>query len=360
MKKKMIISVLLVSCLTLCGCGSQNEPQSNNKDYVSDYVDDYVDAYGNTDYVNHNENGRYENYENYSDYDENADYYEYLEKEDDEYEDDELEDDDRDRQDIIDEYLLIDYPEDYEVNWPILWVVVDRLNADGTDENGNPVHVDISMSEEEKDYFLYDLSQQFKDCAEGFAQGNVNFEITPVVYDEITLLETDDNINSIVPNSFSDEFREQFRDYNTVIITCRFSEGDDNVVFHDWVGLCYGVIAEGCGFLEVPVFGPSGETEESYFHEGYETLCPPEIWIHEFIHSLEPLARAMGDTIPSPDDADKYGYKQIEDGYLDGFYEYYADILSGNVIYDNRLIGVDEDKWKHFGYAYEYYYENHE
>lgn len=351
MKKKIIISVLIVSCLTFCSCKSKNEAQSKSDDYKSDYVADYDDDNRNKDYVNHNENGRYEDYENYNDYDENKDYYENLENE----------DFDRDRQEIIDEYLLNDYPEDYEVNWPILWVVIDRLNADGTDENGNPVHVDISMSEEEKEYFLYDLSEQFKDCAEGFAQGNVNFEITPVVYDEITYLDTDDNINSIVPNSFSDEFREQFKDYNTVIITCRFNEGDDDdIVFHDWVGLCYGVIAEGCGFLEVPVFGPSGETEESYFHEGYGTVCPTELWVHEFIHSLEPLAHTMGDPIPSPDDADKYGYKQIEGCYIDGFYEYYADILSGNVKSDNKLIGVDDNKWKHFGYAYEYYYENHE
>lgn len=282
-----------------------------------------------------------------------------MEDEDDEYEDEEIEDDDRDRHEIVDDYLLSDYPDDYVVNWPVLWVVVDRLNSDGTDEKGNPVHVDITMSEEEKEYFLYDLSEQFKATAEEFAEGNVNFEITPVVYDEITYLETDDNLNSIVPNSFSDEFREKFKDYNTVIITCRYEEdGKNGVVFRDWAGLCYGVIPEGCGFLEVPVFGPSGETAESYFHDGYETLCPTELWIHEFIHSLEPLAEAMGESIPSPDEAGKYGYKQIEDGFLDGFYGYYADILSGKVKNNNTMMGVDENKWKHFGYAYDCYYKN--
>ena len=48
----------------------------------------------------------------------------------------------------------------YSVNWPMLWIVVKRVNVDGKGFDGKKVHLDVEMSDEEAEYLLNDMSER--------------------------------------------------------------------------------------------------------------------------------------------------------------------------------------------------------
>ena len=92
----------------------------------------------------------------------------------------------------------------YPVNWPMLWIVVKRVNLDAQDPDGNIRHYDIEMTDEETDYLLYEMPERFADTIYEYTKGLVNVEITPLLYDEVNYMEFDDDGYSLSPESYPD------------------------------------------------------------------------------------------------------------------------------------------------------------
>lgn len=255
--------------------------------------------------------------------------------------------------DPLDTDAMLTYFEDhdYTITWPVLWVVVPNIDADGN-MDGNPVHGTVQMPEEEQDYFLNEVSAEFERTVEEFTEGRIDIELTTLLYaDPVTYLDEVDN--SLIPESFHEETLEQFAAYNSIICTARFSEPDTPIFSQDWFGLAMGALqGSGYGFCQV---ASNGDYDDTVFKATDLNPYEAEPWIHEWIHTLEPFGEGFGRIIPSPDGADSYGYESTNPEGINGFYQYYYDILNNAVWDENQgdYAGISEPVWKSVAYIYD-------
>ena len=74
---------------------------------------------------------------------------------------------------------------------------------------------------------------------------------------------------------------------------------------------------------------------------------PAEPWIHEWIHTLQPVGVMFDRTVSDPDGAEDHGYECKDNGLgINGFYEYYGDILSGQVEGPSEIEGLSPGMWR--------------
>ena len=242
----------------------------------------------------------------------------------------------------------------YPVNWPMLWIVVKRVNMDSYDVNGKMKHFDIEMSDEEADYLLNEMSKRFTETVYEYTNGLVNVEITPLLYDEVTYMDKDgdyDNDDLMVcldENSFPD-IKETFSKYNTIMSTVRIRTEDGDEMYAGWSGLSYTDLTEGnYGFAMAQTsFIPSYE-EPSLLCKSDGNPVPEEVYIHEWIHTFEGFETVMKDCDGNPDTAEAHGYERLTKIEENGFYEFYRDLLTRNVWDDkkNDYVGMDEELWR--------------
>ena len=67
---------------------------------------------------------------------------------------------------------------------------------------------------------------------------------------------------------------------------------------------------------------------------------PEEVFLHEFLHSLERTAEEYDYTIPALHDYEKYGYKTQE---LTGLKAWYQDYMNKNIKTSNGYIGLPSE-----------------
>lgn len=228
--------------------------------------------------------------------------------------------------------------EDYVSEWSVLWVVVPKIDADGTDENNNKVHDTIEMTQDEIDFYSNDMSKMFESEVEELSLNHVDIVQDVLVYDKpINHLDDD---NSITPESFDDDTRERFKDYNSVICCVKLSDGENEIFNCDWLGLGFGILDKSYGFCEV-------RTDVTYYLDrDSRNTFPAEPWIHEWQHTLQPLGTMCGRVVANPDEGEAHGYKNEDTGLpINGFWKYYADTISGKL---DSNEGITPGMWRAF------------
>lgn len=154
----------------------------------------------------------------------------------------------------------------------------------------------------------------------------------------------------MVPGSFDAKTRKYFQKFNSVICTARFTNGE-LPIYQDWLGLSHGMQDTGFGFCQV---GSNGDY--NVYRQSGTNPCEAEPWIHEWLHTLESACEAFGGFVPSPDDAERYGYTKdpVADP-INGFYQYYRDAMNAAVrdTAAGKDVGLTEGTWKSLAYIYD-------
>lgn len=95
---------------------------------------------------------------------------------------------------------------------------------------------------------------------------------------------------------------------------------------------------EGIGFSNIRL--PNDKSSYVYTYNSYINTFPEEVFIHEYLHSLERILKERGHNIPELHDNEKYGYESKE---LVGLKAWYKDYMTCNIkTGDGKLIGLDE------------------
>lgn len=85
---------------------------------------------------------------------------------------------------------------------------------------------------------------------------------------------------------------------------------------------------------------PDNELNYIYkYNYNYNTF-PEEVYIHEFLHTLERNSRDYGYEVPDLHDYSKYGYS--EDG-PEGLKQWYIDYMNQNIEYNGEKIGLPSE-----------------
>ena len=84
---------------------------------------------------------------------------------------------------------------------------------------------------------------------------------------------------------------------------------------------------------------PNSSKSYMYKYDSKINTFPEEVFMHEFLHSLERTAEEYGYTIPALHDYEKYGYKNQD---LTGLKDWYKDYINNNIKTSSGYTGLPE------------------
>lgn len=94
----------------------------------------------------------------------------------------------------------------------------------------------------------------------------------------------------------------------------------------------------GIGFSNIRL--PSSSNSYMYKYDSKINTFPEEVFLHEFLHSLERTATEYGYDIPALHDYEKYGYKNEK---LNGQKTWYIDYMNKNINSTSGNIGLPSE-----------------
>lgn len=166
----------------------------------------------------------------------------------------------------------------------------------------------------------------------------INNPIDSISYDE----ENDYYVSSEDVKKYLEPYLKQ-TEYDHIYVAFRMADKqqNSNTLISDWIGLG-GMDYEGIGFSNIRM--PDDENNLIYQYNYKYNTFPEEVFIHEFLHTIERNSKDYGYEIPKLHDYEKYGY--IEDS-VDGQRKWYEDYMNQNVSYQGQKIGVKEEMYNH-------------
>lgn len=93
----------------------------------------------------------------------------------------------------------------------------------------------------------------------------------------------------------------------------------------------------GIGYSNIRL--PNNSGSYIYTYNRYINTFPEEVFIHEFLHTLERILNERNYKIPALHDYEKYGYKEEK---LIGLENWYKDYMTCNIDSGNGKVGLDE------------------
>lgn len=94
----------------------------------------------------------------------------------------------------------------------------------------------------------------------------------------------------------------------------------------------------GIGYSDIRL--PNDNSSYLYTYSSNINTFPEEVFIHEYLHSLERILKERDYNIPALHDYEKYGYKEER---LIGLKNWYKDYMRCNIKNsDGKLVGLDE------------------
>lgn len=127
--------------------------------------------------------------------------------------------------------------------------------------------------------------------------------------------------------------------YDHIFVVVRLGDDyyKDDIQVNDWIGLgsmdYYGI-----GFSNIRL--PNDSRSYVYKYDPRINLFPEEVFLHEFLHSLERNAKEYGFERPALHDYEKYGYT-IER--LVGQKAWYTDYMNCEISSDGTYVGLPEE-----------------
>lgn len=93
----------------------------------------------------------------------------------------------------------------------------------------------------------------------------------------------------------------------------------------------------GIGYSNIRL--PNSSKSYMYKYDSKINTFQEEVFMHEFLHSLERTAEEYGYTIPALHDYEKYGYKNQD---LTGLKDWYKDYINNNIKTSSGYTGLPE------------------
>ena len=139
------------------------------------------------------------------------------------------------------------------------------------------------------------------------------------------------------------------------MLNCGDDEHESDIQVNDWIGLgamdYYGI-----GYSNIRL--PNNSQSYIYKYDTRINTFPEEVFLHEFLHSLERTAQEYGYEVPDLHDYETYGYKNEA---LIGQKEWYKDYMNKQIKTTSGYIGLPKEiytlkpaKNSNFEYSYKW------
>ena len=171
----------------------------------------------------------------------------------------------------------------------------------------------------------------------------IDTPITELTYDDSKGYYVDpENISKIIRPYMENE------NFDHVFVCCRLSDNNSCIPNKNWIGLG-GMEYKGRGFSNIRM--PTKSYNSKYTYDDKSNKFPEEVYVHEFLHTLEHNSKKYNYCVPALHDNEKYGYEYKSE---DGLYRWYNDYMSCNIGEDKKglnerlyiLKPLDEENFK--------------
>ncbi len=225
--------------------------------------------------------------------------------------------------------------------WKMVCFIFPNIDVN-VNVNGKMEHVKLQMSNNDimtvKDNisrYSTSISQICKN------KMSIEYEIY-TISDPIKTLSYDDESGYYVSADDVYEYINTYveqNNYDHIYVAFRMADkqkGND-ILVNDWVGLG-GMDYLGIGFSNIRM--PDDENNYVYQYNYLFNTFPEEVFLHEFLHTLERNSKEYGYEIPELHDYKKYGYSENN---IDGLKKWYTDYMNCNISYEGKKIGLPEE-----------------
>ena len=163
---------------------------------------------------------------------------------------------------------------------------------------------------------------------------NVTEPLTELTYDEENgYYVSPGNVKNLIQGHINKE------EYDHIFVCVRLGDEThlNDIEIHDWIGLG-GMDYLGIGFSNIRL--PNSDRNYTYKYSASVNTFPEEVFIHEFLHSLERTAIEHGFNTPALHDYANYGYK---DEKLEGQRKWYEDYMKCSINDNGTKIGLNQN-----------------
>lgn len=232
------------------------------------------------------------------------------------------------------------------------------LIFENTDVNINDKQICINVTKSDI-IDIEDTIKRFEKSCEELSEGKMsaNCEIFKIE-EPITTLSYDTEFGYFVSqedieNKVKDIIENGDFDHIFVIVKLGDEIHQKDIQINDWIGLgsmdYYGI-----GYSNIRL--PNDSDSYIYRYNTRINQFPEEVFLHEFLHSLERNAKDYGYEIPALHDYEKYGYKNES---ILGEKKWYRDYMNKNINSEGEKIGLPNEvytlkpaKKRNFEYSY--------
>lgn len=231
--------------------------------------------------------------------------------------------------------------------------------------NGKKENIKLKMTDSD----INDMRENIKrlpDTIKELSNGKVIMNCDSIaISDPITTISYDEeNEYYVDPRDVKDLIQKYLdkKEYDYIYIIVRLGKLNENtntVLVHDWIGLG-GMDYYGIGFSNIRL--PDTENNYTYKYDTSINTFPEEVFIHEFLHTLERNEKEYGNTnLVSLHDYEKYGFKNES---LIGLRKWYKAYMQNTIQNsEGTKVGLTEDCYKSkpiHDSNFEYFYELNE
>ncbi len=198
---------------------------------------------------------------------------------------------------------------------------------DNTDITIGNEKIEQKMTSSQKNSVVRCMSN-FKNTCESFSNGRMEVEYEIFDLDEtLTSLSYDKNTGYAITqkdvyNIINDYLYNQNKNFDHIFIVANIGDKISKEKI-DWLGLG-GTLYDNIGFSNIRI---SGDTLKSYHTSSYNTFSE-EVFLHEFLHTLEHNMEDLGYDPIALHDNEKYNYKNKS---REGLKAWYYDYMNSNV-----------------------------
>lgn len=218
---------------------------------------------------------------------------------------------------------------DQDTTWNVACFIIQNIDVTIQDNNKEK-EVKLQMSDNDIRTISNNM-QGFKESCAVLSNNKVNIEYDIMKVEEplTTLSYDEENGYYIAPKNVQnliDNVIEQ-KEYDHIFIVVRFGDElhQNEIKVKDWIGLG-GMDYYGIGFSNIRL--PDKESSYLYQYDSSRNTFPEEVWVHEYLHSLERTQQEYGYDVPALHDNEKYGYQNQR---LVGLYDWYKDYMRKNI-----------------------------
>ena len=232
---------------------------------------------------------------------------------------------------------------DTSKEWSFVCFIFENANVT-VQQNGENENIKQSMDSEDVENIENNL-ERFKESIKTISGGRMSAKYETIkITEPITSLSYDDENGYYLAAEDASGLIDSYlkdKDYDHIFVIMKLGDINKDLTgdIHDWIGLG-GMDYMGLGYSNVKI---PEKTNYSFTYNIRVNTFPEEVFIHEFLHTLERNSEENGYTVPALHDYSLYGYT---DEPIIGLKTWYTDYMQQQIkAADGTKIGIPKEMY---------------